>query len=121
MAECELDELFDDTDAASSGKEWVVKQPVQGEIRKEGAAVFRGTLRCGKISYFTHWTPAAILVSCEIHSGNCYATTPILDGCDEDQLVQWVGDAASFKTGSDHLKFLPKGCYNQRTPAAKRG
>lgn len=117
-AECEIDELFECLAPGSSKNgsesEWVVKQPTQGEIWRQGAAVFRGPTSCGRISFFLHWDRAAILATCTVHADSCYATAPLVGGCSEDSLVAWLGDALAYKSASDHLKFLPPGCYHQR-------
>ena len=74
---------------------------------------FKGTLRCGKLSFFTHWTPPAMLGACELHE-DCYTTAPLLGSVTEHELVAWIGEAPSFQNGSAHMSTLPSGCYKHR-------
>lgn len=91
----------------------MVKQQVEGEVKRQGNAIVRGTVRCGKISYFLHWDPAAVLAACELHS-DCYATWPLATSPDDDRLVKWLGEAPAYQNGKDHMRSLPPGWYQHR-------
>lgn len=108
--ESELQSMFESSDEA----EFVVAQlnMVSGDIRREGAAVYSGSAKVGKLSYYLHWHPPAVLCHCDCHT-NCYVTAPLWE-IDEDLLVQWVGKAAAYRTAADHLRFVPEGCYQRR-------
>lgn len=110
QTEFELEAIFP---AEKAAQEVVVKQHVPGEITCQGNAVFKGTLRCGKLSFFTHWTPPAMLGACELHE-DCYTTAPLLGSVTEHELVAWIGEAPSFQNGSAHMSTLPSGCYKHR-------
>ncbi len=113
-AENVLDEFFESYDQGEADN-FVVKQHFSpGEVYKQGSSVFCGKQKVGKLSYFVHWTPPAILAVCDVHPNNCYATTPLLDGASEDDLVRWIGDGPKFKSADDHLACLPGRCYKQR-------
>ena len=90
----------------------VITQPLPGEITREGRYVLCGTVRCGTVSYLTHWSPPAIVAACALHS-DCCVSVPLIDG-DEDSLVKWLGEAVCYKSGSDHSACRPKGSYNKR-------
>lgn len=108
-AELDLEALFG---APDPNEDVVVKQePVPGAVTRQGQVIFKGVTRCGKLGYFLHWTPPAYCVSCEIHGGDCYVTVPLMGLVTEDQLVQWLANATSFRCASDRLKTLPAGCY----------
>ena len=90
----------------------VIKQPLPDDIRREGRNVFCGPTKCGHIAYLTHWTPAAIVATCNLHT-DCFVSCPLVSG-DEDSLVQWLGEAVCFSSGSDHSACRPRGSYNKR-------
>ena len=90
----------------------VIKQPLPGEIRREGRFVFCGAVKCGSVSFLMHWSPPAIVASCMLHS-DCCVSVPLVDG-DEDSLVRWLGEAVCYKSGLDHATCRPKGSYNKR-------
>ncbi|CAL1152414.1 unnamed protein product [Cladocopium goreaui] len=112
QVEADLDDLFgaDSPDL----EHMIVKLPVKGEVKRVGSTVFTGSVKSGQISYFTHWTPPAILAVCAIHE-DCYTTAPLLGhDVSEDSLVQWLGQGPSFKSEKDHGKFIPAGTYKKR-------
>ena len=112
QAEADVDALFG---ADSPGLEnMVVKLPVTGEVKRVGSSIYTGSIKSGQLSYFTHWTPPAILAVCAIHE-DCYTTAPLIgDAVSEDSLVQWLGQGPSFKSEKDHGKFIPAGTYKKR-------
>lgn len=120
QAEQDLDALYSSLDVeqsskkASSSDSVIVFDPslAKGEIRREGQAIYRGSVRLGKISYFLHWSPACYLATCECHE-SCYVTAG-LTSVSEDTLIQWVGDAAAYKSSADHMAMLPHGVYKHR-------
>lgn len=111
-AEYVMESLAEDKKTDTT-EDYIVKQPVLGTVLRRGAAVLRGTTRCGKVSYFLHWDPAAVQGQCELHS-ECYATWPLATSPDEALIVDWVASAPSFKNARDHMKTLPAGWYNHR-------
>ena len=113
-AETKLDEIFESFEPEPVNN-FVVKQNFSpGEVKREGSSVFCGKQKVGKLSFFVHWTPPAILAVCNVHTDNCYVTTPLLDGASEDDLVRWIGDGPKFKSAEDHMMVLPGRCYKHR-------
>lgn len=111
-AEDALDEVFG-TEAQIDDSNLVTKLPPVGEIHQEGCNVFSGSVKCGKMSYFIHWSPAAYCATCQIHP-DCYCTGPLMD-MSEDLFIRWLGEAPRFRSGSDHMRTVPQGCYQRRT------
>ena len=128
MGELELEKRFgDDTEncdeengsSSSFVKPWqkIVKLPNSDPhalVRKEGNNVFKGVTRVGKISFLVHWQPPAMVAQCALHGDSCCASTPLVDGADEDALVSWLADGLSYRNGEEHMALAPEKCYNRR-------
>lgn len=115
VAEMECDNIFStfrgEKSETESAEDVVVRVFHTEEIKLCGNTVFAGDVKCGTLSWLVHWDPPAIAANCTVHSG-CYCTAPI--HFDEQELVQWLGQAISYKDGQAHGRFVPKGTYNKR-------
>ena len=119
MTEMDCEDYFTET-SKGKGKakvvEEIVKVALPGQIERVGNSIYCAGHRVGTINYGVHWQPPAMAANCAVHGSSCYFTSPLVgdDSVAEDEIVDWLGQAMTFRTGEDHMAFAPSSAYNKR-------